>query len=147
MKAVHEILQKDGGWYHGLHLHIENRTTLLQLCIKPLVRSHENTADWASPSTDQIHLVWNCPIRVGTMHVVERLGRATPALLSTFNGPSTSMKLYPILGLQSCSGAYTDSLSSLTKDSRMADSPAQESTPGSHRATAPMPSEHQSLLT
>jgi hypothetical protein len=48
-----------------------NRATLLPLCFQ-LLDGAEKTAV-ASPSTDQIHSLWNCPVCGGTMHVVERL--------------------------------------------------------------------------
>jgi len=44
--------------------------------------SQENTAPPASPSTDQIRSVWNCPVCGGTMHVVERLSAAQLLLRS-----------------------------------------------------------------
>ncbi len=59
-----------------------NRATLLPLCTRLLVGSQENTATPASPSTDQIHSVWNCPVCGGTMHVVERLSAAQLLLRS-----------------------------------------------------------------
>jgi hypothetical protein len=39
-----------------------NRTTLLPLCLRMLGRSQQNTATPASPSTDQAHSLWNCPV-------------------------------------------------------------------------------------
>src|ERR1035438_10775368 len=53
-----------------------NRATLLPLCFRLLSNSEERTASAASPSTEQTHSLWNCPVCGGTMHVVERLSTA-----------------------------------------------------------------------
>jgi hypothetical protein len=59
-----------------------NRATLLPLCLRLLGRSQQDTATPASPSTDQPHSLWNCPVCGGTMHVVERLSAAQLLLRS-----------------------------------------------------------------
>ena len=53
-----------------------NRTTLLPLCFQLLGGSEKITAPAASPSLEQTHSLWNCPVCGGTMRVVERLDAA-----------------------------------------------------------------------
>jgi hypothetical protein len=53
-----------------------NRASLLPLCFQLLNGSEQMTASAASPSTDQTHSLWNCPVCGGTMRVVERLSAA-----------------------------------------------------------------------
>ena len=53
-----------------------NRASLLPLCFQLLNGSEQMTASPASPSTDQTHSLWNCPVCGGTMRVVERLSAA-----------------------------------------------------------------------
>jgi len=59
-----------------------NRATMLPLCLRLLGRSQQDTATPASPSTDQAHSLWNCPVCGGTMRVVERLSAAQLMLRS-----------------------------------------------------------------
>jgi hypothetical protein len=59
-----------------------NRATLLPLCFQLLSGSDKMTASAASPSTDQTHSLWNCPVCGGTMRVVERLSSAQLLLRS-----------------------------------------------------------------
>jgi hypothetical protein len=59
-----------------------NRATLLPLCFRLLSDSEERTDSAASPSTEQTHSLWNCPVCGGTMHVVERLSAAQLLLRS-----------------------------------------------------------------
>ena len=59
-----------------------NRATLLPLCFQLLGGSEKSTASAASPSTDQTHSLWNCPVCGGTMRVVERLSAAQLLLRS-----------------------------------------------------------------
>lgn len=58
------------------------RATLLPLCLRLLGRSQENTASPPSPSADQAHSLWSCPICGGIMRVVERLSAAQLLLRS-----------------------------------------------------------------
>jgi hypothetical protein len=58
------------------------RATLLPLCFQLLGRSQQNTATSASPSADQAHSLWNCPVCGGTVRVVERLSAAQLLLRS-----------------------------------------------------------------
>jgi hypothetical protein len=53
-----------------------NRATLLPLCFQLLGRAEKTTDAETSPSTNQIHSLWNCPVCGGTMRVVERLSAA-----------------------------------------------------------------------
>jgi Putative transposase len=50
-----------------------NRATLLPLCFQLLGPAEKTTAAQTSPSSNQIHSLWNCPVCGGTMRVVERL--------------------------------------------------------------------------
>ena len=60
-----------------------NRASLLPLCFHFLNGSEKmSAAALASPSTDQIHPLWNCPVCGGTMRVVERLSAAQLLLRS-----------------------------------------------------------------
>jgi hypothetical protein len=59
-----------------------NRATLLPLCFQLLSGSDKMTASAASPSTDQTHSLWNCPVCGGTMRVVDRLSAAQLLLRS-----------------------------------------------------------------
>jgi hypothetical protein len=59
-----------------------NRATLLPLCFHFLSGSEKMSAALASPSTDPIHSLWNCPVCGGTMRVVERLSAAQLLLRS-----------------------------------------------------------------
>jgi hypothetical protein len=59
-----------------------NRATLLPLCLRLLGGPQKNTATPASPSTDQTHSLWNCPVCGGTMRVAERLSAAQLLLRS-----------------------------------------------------------------
>src|SRR5580693_3871085 len=59
-----------------------NRTTLLPLCMQLLGGPQQNTTAPASPSADQTHALWNCPVCAGTMHVIERLSAAQLLLRS-----------------------------------------------------------------
>jgi len=59
-----------------------NRATLLPLCLRLLGGSQQNATTPASPSPDQTHSLWNCPVCGGTMHVVERLSAAQLLLRS-----------------------------------------------------------------
>jgi hypothetical protein len=59
-----------------------NRATLLPLCRQLLDGSQQNAAAPASPSPDQTHSLWNCPVCGGTMRVVERLSAAQLLLRS-----------------------------------------------------------------
>jgi hypothetical protein len=59
-----------------------NRAALLPLCLRLLGGAQENTATPASPSTDQTHALWNCPVCGATMRVVERLSAAQLLLRS-----------------------------------------------------------------
>jgi hypothetical protein len=52
------------------------RATLLPLCFQLLGGLQQDTAAPASPPTDQIHSLWNCPVCGGTMRVVERVSAA-----------------------------------------------------------------------
>jgi hypothetical protein len=63
-----------------------NRATLLPLCFQLLGGAEKTTASETSPSTNQIHSLWNCPVCGGTMRVVERL---TPAQLLARSPPCT----------------------------------------------------------
>jgi hypothetical protein len=58
------------------------RAALLPLCRQLLDGSQQNAAATASPSPDQPHSVWNCPVCGGTMRVVERLSAAQLLLRS-----------------------------------------------------------------
>jgi rubredoxin len=53
-----------------------NRATLLPLCFQLLGGAEKTTDSETSPSTNQIHSLWNCPVCGGTMRVVERLSAA-----------------------------------------------------------------------
>ena len=53
-----------------------NRATLLPLCFQLLGGIEKTTASETSPTTNQIHSLWNCPVCGGTMRVVERLSAA-----------------------------------------------------------------------
>ena len=53
-----------------------NRATLLPLCFQLLGGSEKITAPAASPSPEETHSLWNCPVCGGTMRVVERLDAA-----------------------------------------------------------------------
>ena len=59
-----------------------NRATLLPLCFQHLSGPENMTASAASPSTEESHSLWNCPVCGGTMHVVERLSAAQLLLRS-----------------------------------------------------------------
>ena len=59
-----------------------NRATLLQLCFQLLGGVEKTTASKTSPTTNQIHSLWNCPVCGGTMRVVERLSAAQLLLRS-----------------------------------------------------------------
>ena len=59
-----------------------NRATLLPLCFQLLGGAEENSATPTSPSTEETHSLWNCPICGGTMRVVERLSAAQLLLRS-----------------------------------------------------------------
>jgi hypothetical protein len=59
-----------------------NRATLLPLCFQLLGGAEKTTASQTSPSTNQIHSLWNCPVCGGTMRVVERLSAAQLLLRS-----------------------------------------------------------------
>jgi len=59
-----------------------NRAMLLPLCLQLLSGSEKTTAAMASPSTDQTHSLWNCPVCGATMRVVERLSAAQLLLRS-----------------------------------------------------------------
>src|SRR5580700_4393637 len=50
-----------------------NGATLLPLCFQLLGNSEKMTDSETSPSTNQIHSLWSCPVCGGTMRVVERL--------------------------------------------------------------------------
>jgi hypothetical protein len=58
-----------------------NRATLLPLCFQLLGGAEKTAASETSPSTNQIHSLWNCPVCGGTMRVVERLSVAQLLLL------------------------------------------------------------------
>jgi hypothetical protein len=58
------------------------RATLLPLCFQLLSSSEKMTASVQSPSTDQAHSLWNCPLCGGTMRVLERLTAAQLLLRS-----------------------------------------------------------------
>jgi hypothetical protein len=53
-----------------------NRASLLPLCFRLLSGTEKITASPASPSTDQTHSLWNCPVCGAAMRVVERLSAA-----------------------------------------------------------------------
>lgn len=53
-----------------------NRAALLPLCLQLLGGSQKNTATPASPSTDQTHSLWNCPVCGSAMRVASLLGRS-----------------------------------------------------------------------
>jgi len=59
-----------------------NRTSLLPLCFQLLSGSEKMPASVASPSPDQNHSLWNCPVCGATMRVVERLSAAQLLLRS-----------------------------------------------------------------
>jgi hypothetical protein len=59
-----------------------NRATLLPLCFRLLSGSEKIAASEASPSNEEAHSLWNCPVCGGTMHVVERLSAAQLLLRS-----------------------------------------------------------------
>jgi hypothetical protein len=59
-----------------------NRATLLPLSLRLLGGSEQNTTTPESPSPDQTHSLWKCPVCGGTMHVVERLSAAQLLLRS-----------------------------------------------------------------
>ena len=59
-----------------------NRAALLPLCFQLLSGLEKMPASVASPSTDQSHSLWNCPVCGGTMRVVERLSAAQLLLRS-----------------------------------------------------------------
>ena len=59
-----------------------NRATLLPLCFQLLGASHKTDASETSPSSNQVHSLWNCPVCGGTMRVVERLSAAQLLLRS-----------------------------------------------------------------
>jgi hypothetical protein len=59
-----------------------NRASLLPLCFHFLRDSDKISVAVASPSTDPIHSLWNCPVCGGTMRVVERLSAAQLLLRS-----------------------------------------------------------------
>ncbi len=52
------------------------RAALLPLCFRLLGNSEKTAAFETSPSTNQIHSLWNFPVCGGTMRVVERLSAA-----------------------------------------------------------------------
>ena len=58
------------------------RALLLPLCFQLLSGSEKVTAPAASPTTDQTHSLWNCPVCGATMRVVERLSAAQLLLRS-----------------------------------------------------------------
>jgi hypothetical protein len=59
-----------------------NRAALLPLCFRLISSAEERAPSAASPSTEETHLLWNCPVCGGTMHVVERLSAAQLLLRS-----------------------------------------------------------------
>jgi hypothetical protein len=59
-----------------------NRATLLPLCFQLLSGSEKITASPASPSADQTHALWNCPVCGAAMRVVERFSAAQLLLRS-----------------------------------------------------------------
>ena len=59
-----------------------NRAVLLPLCLQLIGGPQEETASPASPSPDETHALWNCPVCGGSMHVVERLSAAQLLLRS-----------------------------------------------------------------
>jgi hypothetical protein len=59
-----------------------NRASLLPLCFQLLSGSEKTPASVASPSSDQTHSLWNCPVCGATMRVVERLSAAQLLLRS-----------------------------------------------------------------
>ena len=59
-----------------------NRAALLPLCFQLLSGIEKMPASVASPSTDQNHSLWNCPVCGGSMRVVERLSAAQLLLRS-----------------------------------------------------------------
>jgi hypothetical protein len=58
------------------------RATLLPLCFQLFGGTEQRTALIASPSADQNHVLWNCPICGGAMRVVECLSAAQLLLRS-----------------------------------------------------------------
>jgi hypothetical protein len=59
-----------------------NRATLLPLCFQLLGGFEKMPASVASPSADQNHSLWSCPVCGRTMRVVERLSAAQLLLRS-----------------------------------------------------------------
>jgi hypothetical protein len=59
-----------------------NRAALLPLCFQLLSGVEKMPASLASPSADQNHSLWNCPVCGATMRVVERLSAAQLLLRS-----------------------------------------------------------------
>jgi hypothetical protein len=59
-----------------------NRAALLPLCFQLLGGAEKITASAESPSEDQPHSLWNCPVCGATMRVVERLSAAELRLRS-----------------------------------------------------------------
>jgi hypothetical protein len=59
-----------------------NRATLLPLCFQLLGGAEKTIASETSPSTNQVHSLWNCPVCGGTMRVVERFSVAQLLLRS-----------------------------------------------------------------
>ena len=59
-----------------------NRAVLLPLCLQLIGGPQEETALPASPSADDTHALWKCPVCGGSMHVVERLSPAQLLLRS-----------------------------------------------------------------
>jgi hypothetical protein len=72
------------------------RATLLPLCLQLLGSAEKTTAWEASPSTNQIHSLWNCPVRGGTMRVVERLPAAQLLLRSPPQADRCADRVQPL---------------------------------------------------
>jgi hypothetical protein len=58
------------------------RATLLPRCFRLLGGLQEDTTTLASPSTDETHSLWNCPVCGETMRVIERFCAAQLLLRS-----------------------------------------------------------------
>jgi hypothetical protein len=59
-----------------------NRASLLPLCSQLLGGPEQMPVSVSSPSIDQTHSLWNCPVCGGTMRVVKRLSPAQLLLRS-----------------------------------------------------------------
>jgi len=58
------------------------RAALLPLCLQLIGGLQQDTTTPASPSADETHSLWNCPVCGSTMRVVERLSAAQLLLRS-----------------------------------------------------------------